>query len=142
MTTTSTMAKPNRASTPSNAAALAGRLLLAVIFLASGAGKIAAPAMTIGYIQSVGLPFAEVGYFLAILVEVIGGLALIIGFHTRWAALALAIFTIVAAVLFHNNLADQNQMIHFMKNLAITGGLLQVIAFGAGRVSIDERGRA
>jgi putative oxidoreductase len=141
MTKTSTTAAHGRTANFSAPAALAGRLLLAAIFLASGAGKIAAPAMSIGYIQSVGLPFPEVGYGLAILVEVAGGLALILGFHARWAALALAVFTILAAVLFHSNLADQNQMIHFMKNLAITGGLLQVIAFGAGRFSIDQRRR-
>lgn len=69
----------------------------------------------------------------------IGGLTLLVGFQTRIAAGALAFFTLAAAVLFHNNVADQNQMIHFLKNIAITGGLLQVIAFGAGAFSFDNR---
>ena len=71
-----------------------------------------------------------------------GGLALLLGFQTRLAATTLAIFTLATAVLFHNNMADQNQMIHFLKNIAITGGLLQVIAFGAGAFSLDNRRKA
>lgn len=71
--------------------------------------------------------------------EVGGGLLLIVGYQARIAAAALAVFTVLAAVFFHNSFADQNQMIHFMKNLAITGGLLQVIAFGAGALSLDNR---
>jgi len=116
-----------------------GRLLIALIFILSGLSKIAAPANTIAYIQSAGAPFATAAFAVAAIVEVIGGLALLVGFQTRLVAAALAIFTLAAAVLFHNNMADQNQMIHFMKNLAITGGLLQVIAFGAGAFSLDNR---
>ena len=116
-----------------------GRLLIALIFILSGLSKIAAPANTIAYIQSAGAPFATAAFAVAAMVEVIGGLALLVGFQTRLVAAALAIFTLAAAVLFHNNMADQNQMIHFMKNLAITGGLLQVIAFGAGAFSLDNR---
>jgi putative oxidoreductase len=116
-----------------------GRLLIALIFVLSGLSKIAAPANTIAYIQSAGAPFATAAFAVAAIVEVIGGLALLVGFQTRLVAAALAIFTLAAAVLFHNNMADQNQMIHFMKNLAITGGLLQVIAFGAGAFSLDNR---
>jgi putative oxidoreductase len=70
---------------------------------------------------------------------VIGGLALMAGFQTRLTATVLAVFTLATAILFHNNMADQNQMIHFLKNIAITGGLLQVIAFGAGAFSLDNR---
>lgn len=116
-----------------------GRLLLAAIFLLSGLGKLTAPAATIGYINSVGLPLAEVGLAVAILVELGGGLLLIAGYKTRWVAAALAAFTLVTAFVFHSNLADQNQMIHFMKNIAIVGGLLQVVAFGAGSFSLDLR---
>ena len=116
-----------------------GRLLIALIFVLSGLSKIAAPANTIAYIQSAGAPFATAAFAVAAIVEVIGGLALLVGFQTRLVAAALAIFTLAAAVLFHNNMADQNQMIHFMKNLAITGGLLQVVAFGAGAFSLDNR---
>ncbi|MET4291202.1 putative oxidoreductase [Bradyrhizobium sp. LB8.2] len=116
-----------------------GRLLIALIFVLSGLSKIAAPANTIAYIQSAGAPFAPAAFAVAAIVEVIGGLALLVGFQTRLVAAALAIFTLAAAVLFHNSMADQNQMIHFMKNLAITGGLLQVVAFGAGAFSLDNR---
>jgi len=116
-----------------------GRLLIALIFVMSGLAKISAPANTIAYIQSAGLPLAPVAFGVATIVELIGGFALIAGYHTRITAAALAIFTLMAACAFHNNLADQNQMIHFMKNIAITGGLLQVVAFGAGAFSLDHR---
>ncbi len=125
-------------STPTYLPAL-GRLLIALIFVMSGLGKIAAPAATIAYIQSAGAPLAPAAYAIAVIVEVVGGLALLVGFQTRLTAAVLAIFTLATAVLFHNNMADQNQMIHFLKNIAITGGLLQVIAFGAGAFSLDNR---
>jgi putative oxidoreductase len=125
-------------STPTYLPAL-GRVLIALIFVMSGFGKIAAPAHTIAYIQSAGAPLAPVAYAIAVIVEVVGGLALMIGFQTRLTATVLAVFTLAAAILFHNNMADQNQMIHFLKNIAITGGLLQVIAFGAGAFSLDNR---
>jgi putative oxidoreductase len=116
-----------------------GRVLLAAIFVMSGIGKLFDPAGTIGYISAVGLPLPQVGYALAVIVEMAGGLLLIAGYQTRIAALSLAGFTLVAAIFFHNQFADQNQFIHFMKNLAIVGGLLHVAAFGAGRVSVDAR---
>ena len=116
-----------------------GRLLIALIFLMSGIGKIAAPEMMQGYIASAGLPLPLVGYLIAIAVEVGGGILLVVGFQTRLAAIVLAAFTIVTAVIFHHDFADQNQMIHFLKNVATTGGLLQVVAFGAGAFSIDSR---
>lgn len=123
------------------AAPLVARLFLSAIFLLSGLSKLAAPAGTIGYIQSAGLPLAEIGFIIAVLVEVVGGIALIVGYRTRLAAAALAVFTLAAALGFHNQLADQNQFIHFFKNIAIVGGLLQVVAFGAGRISLDARRR-
>ena len=119
------------------AAPLAGRLLIAPLFLLSGASKLADPAATIGMIASSGLPFATLGFALAVLVEVVGGLALIAGFQTRLVALAMALFTLAAAVAFHSDLGDQNQFIHFFKNVTIGGGLLQLVAFGGGRVSLD-----
>lgn len=122
-------------------AATGGRLLLAAIFLLSGWSKLADPASTIAYIQSVGLPFAEVGAAAAIAVELIGGLLLVIGYRTKFAAAALAIFSLATALFFHSAIGDQNQFIHFFKNIAIVGGLLQVLAFGAGRLSLDERSR-
>jgi len=120
-----------------------GRALLAAIFLFSVVGKLQAPAGTIGYIASAGLPFPQVGYALAVLIELVGGVALLVGYRTRIAAGALALFSLAAAAGFHSNLADLNQFIHFFKNVAIAGGLLQVVAFGAGAFSIDAylRGR-
>ena len=119
---------------------LLGRLGIAAIFLLSGFSKLTAPEGTIGYIASAGLPLPTLGLVLAILVELVGGVLLVIGYRTRVVAAALAAFTIVAAIFFHAALGDQNQFIHFFKNLAIAGGLLQVVAFGVGRFSIDNRG--
>jgi len=118
---------------------LVGRILIAAIFLISGIGKIAAPAMTQGYIASVGLPVPLLGYLIAVVIEVGGGILLIAGFQTRIVALVMAIFTVATAVLFHNNFADQNMMIHFLKNISMAGGLLQVSAFGPGAISLDGR---
>jgi putative oxidoreductase len=119
----------------SNYPALVGRVLIALPFLLSGIGKIATPALTQGYIASVGLPLP--GYAIAIAIEVDGSLLLLLGTKTRLAAVAMAIFAIATGLAFHTNFADQNQMIHFMKNLMIAGGLLQVAAFGAGKLSVD-----
>jgi len=116
-----------------------GRLLIALLFLFAGVGKIFAPAMTQGYIASAGLPAPLLAYLIAIVVEVGGGALLLVGFQTRPVAVAVAIFTLAAALGFHHNFADQNQLIHFLKNIAIVGGLLQVVAFGAGAFSIDGR---
>lgn len=119
--------------------AAAGRVLIAVLFLLSGLSKLAAPAMTMGYIASVGLPAPLLGYLIAIAVEIGGGLLLVLGLQTKLVALVMAGFAIATALAFHSNLADQNTMIHFMKNIAIAGGLLQVVAFGAGAFSLDGR---
>jgi putative oxidoreductase len=119
--------------------AVTGRVLIAALFLLSGIGKIASPSMTEGYIASAGLPAPLFGLLIAILVEVGGGLLLIAGFQTRIVALVLAVFTLAAALVFHHNFADQNAMIHFFKNFAIIGGLLQIAAFGPGSVSLDAR---
>ena len=119
-----------------------GRVLLSAIFLASGIGKLTAPADTIGYIASEGLPFPPLAYATAVLIELVGGIALVVGFRTRITAAALAIFSLATAATFHNNLADLNQFIHFFKNVAMAGGLLQIVAFGAGTFSLDAyRGR-
>ena len=118
---------------------LIGRILLAVIFILSGVSKLANPAGTQGYIAAMGLPLPLLAYIAAVVVEIGGGVMLLVGYRTRIAATALALFTLAAAVLFHHALGDQNQFIHFMKNLAITGGLLQVVAFGAGAFSLDNR---
>lgn len=120
-------------------ASLAGRALLSAIFILSGISKLGAPAGAIAYIDSVGLPFPTLALALAVLVELAGGVALILGYRTRLVAAGLAALSIATALVFHNQLADQNQFIHFFKNLAMAGGLLQVVAFGAGRFSLDAR---
>lgn len=118
-----------------NFAILLGRAGLALIFILSGVSKIAGYAGTQQYMEAMGVPGALLP--LVILVELGGGLAILGGFATRWAALGLAGFTVVAAVLFHANLGDQNQFINFMKNIAIAGGFLALAAQGAGNLSID-----
>jgi len=121
----------------------AGRVLMSALFLVSGAGKLAAPAATLATIGAAGLPLPPVSYGAATLVEIGGGLLLIAGYRTRLVALVLAVFAVATAVTFHAALGDQNQMFHFLKNLAVAGGLLQVAAFGAGPFSLDaRRGRA
>lgn len=129
----------SNASNSTATVSLIGRVLLSAIFILSGFSKIAAPAAMVGYIESVGLPFPQLALGIAILVELGGGLLLIAGYRTRPVALALAVFSVVTALGFHHNLADQNQFIHFFKNIAMAGGLLQVVAFGAGRFSLDAR---
>ena len=120
-------------------AALVGRIFIAVLFLLSGLGKVAAPAATQGYISAMGLPAPVLAYFGSTAVELIGGVLLIVGFRVRAVAVGMAVFTLLTAVFFHRDFADQNQMIHFLKNIAIVGGLLQVAAFGAGRFALDRR---
>ena len=120
-------------------AALVGRIFIAVLFLLSGLGKVAAPAATQGYISAMGLPAPVLAYFGSTAVELIGGVLLIVGFRVRAVAVGMAVFTLLTAVFFHRDFADQNQMIHFLKNIAIVGGLLQVAAFGAGAFSLDRR---
>lgn len=126
-------------STTSDLLAVTGRVLLAAIFVLSGVSKLADPAGTIAYITSAGLPAPSLAYGVAVIVEVLGGIMLIAGYRTRIVASAIAAFSIVAALGFHANLADQNQFIHFFKNVALAGGLLQVAAFGSGRFGFDRR---
>ena len=129
--------------TNTNAAfALGGRFLLAILFILSGVSKLGAAAATQAYIAKVGLPLPVLAYVVAVVVELGAGLMLLVGYRTRAAALALVLFTLAAAVFFHNQFGDRNQFIHFMKNLAICGGLLQVYVFGAGSLSIDGRRQA
>jgi putative oxidoreductase len=121
-----------------SAVPLAGRILLAPLFLLSGISKLAAPAGTVAMIASSGLPFATLGFALAVLVEVGGSIALLAGYRTRLVAAVMALFTIATALAFHTHFGDQNQFIHFFKNFAIAGGLLQLVAFGPGRLSLDS----
>ncbi|QPF94642.1 DoxX family protein [Bradyrhizobium commune] len=120
-------------------ASLVGRLMIGLPFAMSGFGKLAAYGATTAYIASAGLPVPPLAYAIAVLVELGGGLLLIAGYQARSVALTMAVFSLAAAVSFHNNFADQNQMIHFLKNVMMAGGLLQIFAFGAGALSLDAR---
>ena len=133
-----------------NPLALLGRVLLAVFFIPAGFGKIAGFAGTVGYATAMGLPLPQVGVAIALVVEIVGGLALLVGFQTRYAALALALalalafFTLVASYFFHGYWAlpaDQQMMqqLMFFKNIGVIGGLLAFAAHGAGGFSLDAR---
>jgi putative oxidoreductase len=119
--------------------AFAGRLLIGLPFAMSGLGKLAAYGATTAMIGAVGLPIPPLAFAVAVAVELGGGLLLVAGFQTRYVAAALALFSLATAVSFHANFADQNQMIHFLKNVMMAGGLLQIVAFGAGAFSLDTR---
>ena len=123
----------------SNALALTGRVLLAAIFLLSGFGKVVQPGPMIAYIGAAGLPYPKLALAGSALVELLGGAALVLGYRTRVAAIVLALFSLVTALTFHSAFGDQNQFIHFFKNVAMAGGLLQVAAFGGGELSLDAR---
>lgn len=119
---------------------LAARVLLAALFVLSGFTKITAYAGAAAYMRSAGVP--DILLPLAILTELGGGLLILVGFQTRIVAFLLAGFTLVAGLLFHLHPADQDQMVHFMKNLSIAGGFLALMSNGAGAYSIDGRGKA
>lgn len=118
-------------------AAPAGRFLISLIFVASGLNKLASFSGTQAYMESAGVPGILLPAVIA--VELLGGLAIILGWHTRIAAFLLAGFSLLSAVLFHADFGDQMQMIMFMKNLGLAGGFLMMVALGAGPWSIDNR---
>ena len=120
-----------------NAIILVARLLLAQLFLLAGLRKISGYAATQAYMEGMGVPSMLLP--LVILLEVGGGLALILGILTRWTAMVLAAFCVLAAMLFHSNLAEQAQVIMLMKDFAITGGLLMLYVHGPGAFSLDAR---
>ena len=126
---------------------LVGRVLIALIFVISGFGKIKGFDGTVGLIASKGLPLPQVAAVVAIIIELGGGLMLIAGWKARWAAAAMFLFTAVAAIIFHNFWAvpadaAQNQTIHFMKNISMLGGLLYVVVYGSGPLSVESRGES
>ena len=114
---------------------LLGRILLALIFLMSAFGKISNPAGTMKYMEAMGVP----GMLLwpTIAVELLGGLAIVVGYKTRYVALALAGFCVVSALLFHRNFGDQMQMVNFLKNLGLAGGFLLLASSGATAFAMD-----
>jgi len=124
-------------STVKKASELAGRSLLSVLFLLSGVGKISAYAATAAYMSSVGVP----GVLLPVVIatEVLGAIAIVLGWQTRISALLLAGYSLLAALIFHTNFADQIEMIMFLKNVSIAGGFLLLVANGAGPLSLDRR---
>ncbi len=123
---------------------LIGRILIALIFILSGFGKLTGFEATVGYIASKSLPMPQIAAVGSIIVELCGGIMLVIGWRARLAAAVLFIFTLLAALFFHNFWAvpadqAQNQMIHFMKNITIMGGLLFVVVHGSGPFSVDRK---
>lgn len=126
---------------------LAGRILLALIFVISGYNKLVGFDGTVGYIASKGLPLPQLAAAAAIAIELVGGVLLVIGWQARWAATAIFLFLIPTTLIFHAFWAApaanlQMETIQFMKNLCILGGMLYVMAFGAGPLSVDNRKRA
>lgn len=128
-------------STLQNTAATSGRILLGLLFIVSGFGKITGFAGTAGFMASKGMPMAEALLVGAIAVELVGGLMLAAGYKARWAALAIAAFLVPTTLIFHSPLGPEGaaQMTQFLKNLSILGGMLVVTAFGPGAWSIDRR---
>ncbi len=114
-----------------------GRLLMTAIFIEGGWSKLSSSAGTIGYISSHGLPVPQVAYWLAVVVELGGGIALLLGWQTRIIAAVLALWCVVTAVVFHYVPGDMNMMTHFMKNICMAGGFLVLSAFGPGAWSLD-----
>jgi putative oxidoreductase len=122
-----------------SATILIGRILLSAIFLLSGFGKLTAIAGTAGYFGSLGLPVPTVTAVVVGLIELLGGIAILVGFQTRIVAWVLAIFTLATGLVAHTGWADQMQMIQFLKNLGITGGFLLLASSGPGAYSIDAK---
>ena len=115
-----------------------GRLMIGLPFAMSGLGKLAAYGATTAMISAAGLPLPPLAFAVAVAIELGGGLLLIAGYRAPFVAGGLAVFALATAFSFHSNFADQNQMIHFLKNVMMAGGLLQIVAFGAGALSVDN----
>jgi len=121
---------------------LVGRVLIALIFIVSGLSKIPGWDSTVQYLASKGLPWVPVFLFPAIFIEVVGGLSVLLGYKARIGALVLSLYLIPVSLVMHSfwnftGMEFQTQLANFMKNLAIMGGLLQIVTFGAGRISLD-----
>jgi putative oxidoreductase len=136
-TTSSDTPASANASTIRKVAELIGRLLLSSLFLVSGLGKLGAYAATAGYMASLGVPSALLPVVIA--TEVLGAIAIIVGWKTRIFAFLLAGFSLLTAFVFHSNFGDQNQATHFLKNVAIAGGFVLLVINGAGPLSLDRR---
>jgi len=126
-------------SASNNALLLLARILLCIIFIWAGYGKLMNLGGTATYFASYGIPASSIVAPLAGLIEVLGGLLILIGVQTRYVALILAIFTVAAGLIAHLNFGDRGQTIHFTKNLAIAGGFLALMVSGPGAYSVDGR---
>jgi putative oxidoreductase len=122
-----------------NTTALLGRVAMSLLFIHGGWGKLLAPAATQAMLASHHLPMVKLGWILAVVVELGGGLAILLGLFTRPVGLVLAVWCLATALIAHTNFADRNQGIHFLKNMAMMGGFLYVAAFGARAWSLDAR---
>lgn len=120
-----------------NAIELVGRLLIVILYLFSGAGKITSYAETASYMSSTGVPSALLPVVIAL--EILGSIAIVIGWRTRFVAFLMAGFTLLTALVFHTNFSDSTQQLMLLKNVSITGAFLLLVANGAGRFSIDSR---
>jgi putative oxidoreductase len=123
----------------SDLAALIGRLFYSSLFILYGYMKLVGFSGTVSYMAGQGLPLVTLFAALAVIIELGGGLLMLVGFQTRCVALALAIYTLVAAFIAHAHFGDPAQLVHFMKNMAIVGGSLAFVACGAGAYSLDRR---
>lgn len=117
---------------------LLGRIFLSAIFLLAGLDKIAHPALNQDYMARYGVPYSSVFLVVAILVEVLGGLSILLGFKARWGAAGLALFLVLATLIFHTDFSDEVQIGIFLRNLSILGGLLLIAHFGPGAFSLDN----
>ncbi len=118
---------------------LLGRLMMSAIFIQSGIGKAMAPAATMAFFAKDGVVMPGAAYALALVVEIAGGVLFLIGWRARLTALVLAAWCVLTAMIAHYHPGNRDQMIHFMKNICMAGGFLQVVAYGAGRLSLDRR---
>lgn len=116
-----------------------GRLLMSSLFLWDGISQLRSPSVFAQYFASVHVPLPNVAIWISVIIHLLGGIALLVGFKTRWAAALLALVAIGTGLGVHLQIGDQDNIIHFYKNLVMTGGLLYVIAFGTGAISIDGK---
>lgn len=122
-----------------NALPLLGRIALSLTFLLSTVGKITDPAGTQAFMASYGMPLTGLLMWGAVAFELVGGLSVLLGYRARWGAVLLAVFLVPATLIFHTGFGEQEQVIHFLKNVAILGGLAYVAVYGAGPFSLDNR---